>query len=701
MSDEFAAARANWPSNIRRRPRLTPLPANPYGNRGLSWLDFDARVLELAAEESLPLFERLFLCSIASSNLDEFFAVSVAGLRQKVAAGITQPFSDGRTPAETLAAIRKRVIELQWEQDDLYREGLRPALAAEGIRIIGVDGCDGREFRNLCKRFERDILPLLMPSGVGAAAPFPFVPSLALSLAAIVRDPVSGHPRFVRVNVPDTAPRFVAVGNKGAFVPLEEIIAHFLPRLFGGETVVAQTPFRVTRNADVALAADADDLLEEVELQLRRRRFGEVVRLEVASDVAPGPVEALQRSLGVPDECVYRTTAPIGLAALKELLLLDRPDLKRAPWKPVTQRAFQKRTPADLLARIRRRSLLVHHPYESFETSVQAFVQAARDPKCLALMGTVYRTDDPSPTLESLVTASDSGKQALALVELKARFDERRNVEWSRALEGSGVHVVYGVPELKVHAKLALLVRRERDGIRRYVHIGTGNYHASNASSYEDLSLFTADEAIGADVADVFNAVASLSPPTPFRKLLVSPWYLRDGLMLEFARIADAARAGEQAKIRIKVNSLGDPDICDALYAAASAGVQVEIVVRGICTLRPGIRGLSESITVRSVLGRFLEHSRFYSFRAGDHLSTWVGSADLMPRNLDRRVEVLAPVEDVRLRTQIERIFDELLADTASSWELDGNGKWQRVRGSGPRVSAQERLMARAVKKRG
>jgi polyphosphate kinase len=387
------------------------------------------------------------------------------------------------------------------------------------------------------------------------------------------------------------------------------------------------------------------------------------------------------------------------LAALGELAAVDRPELMRAPWKPVTQRAFQKRTPAELLDRIRRRDLLVHHPYDAFDTSVAAFVDAARDPRCAALKATVYRTDEPAPTLQSLVSASAEGKQTLALVELKARFEERRNIEWSRELERAGVHVVYGVPGLKLHAKLTLLVRREGSGIRRYVHVGTGNYHAANASSYEDLSLFTADEAIAADVAEVFNAVAGLSRPTPFRKVLASPWYLRDGLMHEIDRVAHAAAAGEPALIRIKVNSLADPEMCDALYEASRAGARVQAVVRGICVLRPGVPGLSETITVRSVLGRFLEHSRFFSFLAGAHRSTWLGSADLMPRNLDRRVEVLAPVEDSRLRADVERIFDLLLADTASAWELGPDGVWRRAGRGEERFSAQEALMARAAKK--
>ncbi|HSP73527.1 MAG TPA: polyphosphate kinase 1 [Gaiellaceae bacterium] len=681
-----------------------PRPAPPriderYGNRELSWLDFDTRVLELAADRGLPLLERVKLCGIVSSNLDEFFAVRVAGLERQVASEITRRSPDGRTPAETLTAVRGRARELQAAQDALYLDELRPALDAAGIRIVGVDACRPRELRAVEKRFQREVLPLLTPSAVGAASPFPYVPSLAVSVAALAYEPAADAVHFVRVNVPDVLPRFLAVGGSGALVPLEEVVAHFLPQLFGGAEILAQTPFRVTRDADFAVSSDADDLLEAIETELDRRRFGEIVRLELARAAAPELVDRLRESLGVGEDAVHPADALVGLAALRGLADLDRPELKTAPWLGVTQRGFQKRTPADLLARIRRRDLLGHHPYDAFTTTVQPFVAAARDPRCAALKATIYRTEYPSPTLESLVEAAEAGKQSLALVELKARFDERRNIEWSRTLERAGVQVVYGTPDLKVHAKLTLLVRQERDGIRRFVHVGTGNYHASNASTYEDLSLFTADEEIAADVAEVFAAVAGLGHPKPFRKLLVGPWFLREGILREIDRVARAAHGAEAARIRIKVNSLADPGIVDALYAASQAGARIEIVTRGICTLRPGVEGLSENVTVRSVLGRFLEHSRIYSFQAGESVSTWIGSADLLPRNLDRRVEVLAPVEDSRLRAELGWILDVLLTDTSASWELDGEGTWHRVAADGRPVSAQELLMKRAAKR--
>jgi polyphosphate kinase len=674
--------------------------ADRFLNRELSWLDFDRRVLELAADPGVPLLERVKLCGIASSNLDEFFAVRMAGTREQVESRVERPSPDGRTARQTLAEARRRVLALQADQDALWLDVLRPALAAEGIRIVSVAECTPRERRALTKRFDREIAPLLTPIAVGSAAPFPYVSSFALNIAAIVIDAATGERRFVRVNVPDGVPRFVGVGSRGTRVLVEDLVVHFLDDVLGG-TVEALTVFRVTRDADFALSDDADDLLEAVELQLAQRRFGAVVRLEVGHDAPPDVLDVLTRELQVAPDQVYRRRSPLGLDALLGLASVDRPELRDSSWRPVTRRPFITRSPNSLLTRIRRRDLLVHHPYDAFKTSVEAFVASARDPKVAMLKGTVYRTGDPSRTLSSLVKAAEEGKQAVCLVELTARFDERRNIEWSRALERAGVDVVFGVPHLKVHAKLTLLGRRERGAIRRYVHIGTGNYHAIHATSYEDLGLLTANEEIAADVADVFNAVTGLATPGAFRKLLVGPWFLRDGILHEIEGVARAARMGETARIRIKVNALGDPEIIDALYAASSAGATVEIMTRGICTLRPGVPGLSERITVRSVLGRFLEHSRIFSFQAGEQASTWIGSADLMPRNLDRRVEVLAPIEDSRLRADLGFVLKALLADTRFSWELDSDGVWHRTepaKGAKP-VSAQETLMARAAKR--
>jgi len=658
-------------------------------------------VLALAGDAELPLLERVRLCAIFSSNLDEFVAVRLAGIRRQIESRINRRFADGRTPSQTLRGARARIVELQSAQDTLWLEDLQPALAAEGILVGGVEECRPRELRALAKRFDREIQPLLTPIAVGVAAPFPYVTSLALNIGLLVRDMKTGEQRFIRVNVPDDLPRFVPVGERGVHVPLEEVIMHFLPALVGGVEILSDTTFRVTRDADLWLTPDADDLVEAVETQLDQRRFGDVVRVEVAGGASQELVDTIARELRIEADRVYATDAPLGLSALMELTAIDRPDLKDKPWLAATRRPFVNRSAADLLARIRRRDILVHHPYDSFDTSVEAFVAAARDSKVAALKGTVYRTGDLSATLTSLVETAEEGKQAVCLVELKARFDERRNIEWSRALERAGVDVVYGVPDLKVHAKLTLLVRRERNGVRRYVHIGTGNYHASHATSYEDLGLFTADEDIAADVAEVFNAVTGITRPAVFRKLLVGPWFLRDGILNEIDRVVRASRAGEVGRIRIKVNSLVDPEVIDALYAASSAGVTVEIIARGICMLRPGVSGLSERITVRSVLGRFLEHSRILSFQTNDRTTTWIGSADLMPRNLDRRVEVLVPVEDSRLRSDLAEVLDALLADTRFSWDLDAEGNWHRTepKGRAKPVSAQEVLMTRATKR--
>jgi polyphosphate kinase len=663
-------------------------------------LDFDRRVLAIAQDRDLPLLERVRLCAIFSSNLDEFMAVRLAGIRRQIEAGTRRRSPDGRTGVQTLKEARARIVELQAAQDALWLDDLQPALAAEGIAVGGVGDCSSRELRALTKRFRREIQPLLTPIAVGVAAPFPYIGSLVLNIGLLVRDRNTGEERFVRVNVPHDLPRFVEVGNRNVHILVEDTILHFLPEIVGDVEILSQSAFRVTRDAGPALDAGGDDLVEALETQLGRRRFGDVVRVEVGH-ASPKLVQTIAEALGVQADRVYASSAPLGLAALIELTAIDRPDLKDRPWLACTRRPFVKRTPAELLARIRRRDILVHHPYDSFDTSVEAFVGAARDPKVAALKGTVYRTGDPSATLTSLVETAKEGKQAVCLVELKARFDERRNIEWSKALERAGVHVVFGVPDLKIHAKLTLLARRERDGIRRYVHIGTGNYHASHATSYEDLGLFTADEDIAADVADVFNAVTGTSRPAVFRKLLVGPWFLREGLLKEIDSVVAAVRAGESGRIRIKVNSLVDPELIDALYAASSAGVRVEIVTRGICMLRPGVAGLSDRITVRSVLGRFLEHSRILSFQTDERTTTWIGSADLMPRNLDRRVEVLVPVEDSRLRSDLGEVLDALLADTRFAWQLAPDGGWHRVapsRGAAS-VSAQQVLMARATKR--
>jgi polyphosphate kinase len=685
--------------------RLAPRQARPrrrsaerqFLNRELSWLDFDRRVFGLAADRALPLLDRVRFCAIVSSNLDEFVAVRIAELHDQAATGTMRRAADGRTPAETLADARRAIMALQADQDELWLEDLRPALADAKIRICRPEDCRPRELRSLAKRFEREVRPLLTPLAVAAGSPLPHVSSLGLNVGVLVHE---DEPRFVCIGIPQEVPRFLEVGARGVRVSIEDALVHFLPSLVGG-AAHEHCVFRVTRDADLVVASDSDDLLEALETQLRRRRFGDVVRLEVEASITGRLRELLLGSLAIGPDRVYDTAAPLGLAGLAELASQGPDELRGKPWRPVTPNQFATGSGSALLAKIRRRDLLAHHPYDAYDTTVERFVAASEDAKVAALKATVYRTGNPSRTLASLVDAADAGKHAVCLVELMARFDERQNIEWSRALDRAGVHVVYGAPDLKIHAKLCLLVRRERGGLRGYVHIGSGNYHASNASAYEDLSLFTADEEIAADVVDVFNAVTGHTRPTVFRKLLVAPWFLRDGLLHEIDRVAQAAAAGDVARIRLKVNALVDPQIVEALYAASGDGATVEVITRGICVLRPGVPGLSDRISVRSVLGPFLEHSRIMSFQAGDRVSTWIGSADLMPRNLDRRVEVLAPVEDAALRARIAAVFDALLVHTRFAWELGADGAWSRVAPAPGEqaVSAQERLMEHALKR--
>jgi polyphosphate kinase len=667
-------------------------------NRELSWLDYDRRVLELAADPGVPLLERVKLCAGVSANLDEFFAVRVARLLRQARTASPAPSPDGRLPAETLADCRDRVLDLIDDQATLWLDQLQPALADARIRIARVDECRPRELATLTRRFSTEIAPILTPIAVGALSPFPYARSQALNMGLGVRDPDTAGTRFIRVAIPQGVSRLVSVGT-GAFVLLENAIAELAHTLLGDVDLDGVVVFRVTRDSDISISPDAEDVLEAVETQLMERRFADVVRLEVDAAAPAQLVHLLERELAVPEGHVYENEAPVGLRDLGELARLGRPDLREPRWRPVVRAPFARRRPAALLARIRQGDVLVHHPYDSLEASVGAFVAAARDPKVAVLKATIRRTDGASPTLASLIKAAEEEKQSVCVVELNARFDERRGVEWSRALERAGVEIVFGEPELEVHAKLALLVRRERDVARRYTHIGTGNFSGPNASDYEDLGLITADEEIAADVADLFNAVSARTKPAPFRKLLVGPWFLRDGIMHELEGVRAAARAGEPALVRIKVNSVVDVEVVDALYAAAAAGARIEIVTRGICTLRPGFGLSGERITVRSVLGRFLEHSRIFSFEAGQRSATWIGSADLTSRTFDRRVEVLAPVENARLRADIAFVFDALLADTRFSWRLERDGGWVRTTpqaGEQP-ISAQETLMQRAT----
>ena len=651
-------------------------------NRELSHLEFHARVLELATDESLPLLERVKFCAIFSSNLDEFFQVRVAGLLGQAEAGVMVRSADGLTPQQALARIRERVLELSALQSRLWKRDLRPALAAEAITVGGIEDLGEKELGQLEKRFHREIYPVLTPLAVGPGQPFPYISGLSLSLAIFAEDPETGEERFARVKIPEGLPRFFDLGGRGLYVPLEQIIAHFLPTLFPGVTIVERAVFRVTRDADFEVSDDADDLLEAVETQLRRRRFGDVVRVEVSSSASSEMVARLQSGLGADETQVYRVESPLDLSELLELAALDRPELKVEPWIPAIPSRLapaQIDSPA-IFDEIRRGDVVVHQPYGSFIASFEVFAQAAvRDPNVIAMKTAVYRTSDDSVLVGSLIQCAEEGKQSVCLVELKARFDELRNIEWSRALEQAGVHVAYGFPDLKIHAKMTLIVRREGDALRRYAHIGTGNYHAATARLYEDLGVFTADEEITADVADLFNYITGFGRPQKFRKLLVAPFTLRSGLVDEIRGVAAAAGEKKHARIRLKLNHLVDPKIVEELYAASRAGAKVDIIARSTCALRPGVEGLSENIHVRSVVGRFLEHSRIYSFEAGDRVATYIGSPDLMQRNLDHRIEVLMPVANGRVRQEVHAILDSALEDDTNAWALGADGEWTRV----------------------
>jgi polyphosphate kinase len=675
-------------------------------NRELSWLDFNARVLELAEDPSVPLLERVKFCSIFSSNLDEFFMVRVAGLLGQIAAGLSVRSTDGRLPQDVLSEIRTSVMELTARQARLWKRSLKPGLAENGIVVGRVDDLRPKELAELGERFEQQVFPVLTPLAVGPGQPFPYISGLSLSLGVFVRDPESGEERFARVKVPELLPRFIEQESSGVFLALEHVIAHFLGTLFPKMEIVECAAFRVTRDADFAVSDEADDLLEAVELELRRRRFGDAVRVEVSDAMSEAMRERLLTGLGADPQQLYAVPGLLDLEDIMQLARLDRPDLKDDQWLPVTQpRVADLASPAEFFEEIRRSDVLVHHPYESFTTSFEAFVRgAAADSGVVGLKTTVYRTSDETPLVPALIEAAEDGKQSVCLVELKARFDEHRNIEWSRALERSGVHVVYGFTHLKIHAKATLVVRREGDVLRRYAHIGTGNYHAINARTYEDFGLFTADPEIAADVADLFNYLTGFGRPQQFRKLLVAPWGLRSRLIDEVRAVSEAAAAGKRARIRIKTNSLTDEAIIEELYDASQSGAEIDLIVRNICSLRPRVEGLSENIRVRSILGRFLEHSRLFIFEAGKETTYLLGSADLMPRNLDHRVEVITPVQDTRAQQRLSSVFDALLADNAQAWELGGDGTWQRISpGKSERQKpAQDALMrsARARQRR-
>ncbi len=678
-----------------------------YFNRELSVLDFQARVLALAENPDVPLLERAKFVAIVSGNLDEFFQVRVAGLKEQVVSGVAATSPDGMTPDAQLDAIRRKVVPLMERRDHIFMKSLLPELEESGIRLADYSQLAGDDRKELDEIFESQIYPVLTPLAVDPAHPFPYISNLSLNLAVLTADPVDGDIQFARVKVPPILPRFIVLADGERFVPLEQVIAHHVDRLFPGREVVAHHAFRVTRNADLAIEEDeAEDLLDAMETVLQmRQRFSRAVQLEIHPDMSPEALDLLMRELKLDEDELYVSEAPLDLAGLWALHGLNRPDLKDPPWTPTTQARLAQAGPEapDFFEVLRKGDVLVHMPYESFATSAGAFLaQAAADPHVLAIKQTLYRTsmpDDPAKggeesVVRSLIAAAQSGKQVVCLVELKARFDEQANIRWARLLEEAGVHVVYGVMGLKTHSKVSLVVRKEGTELRRYSNVGTGNYNPKTARIYEDLALFTCDPDIGADLSELFNVLTGGGVRTDYRKLLVAPTTLRLGLL---QLIDQQAALGHDGRLVFKINHLLDTAMIDALYKASGAGVQIDLIVRGICALQPGVPGVSENIRVRSLVGRYLEHSRIYRFgEPGRDASYYLGSADLMPRNLSGRVEALAPVEDPALQQRIERVLEVNLEDDVLAWRLDSDGTWHKVDQYGGR-NAHERFQELAL----
>jgi polyphosphate kinase len=682
----------------RREPALDD--GSLYLNRELSWVDFNDRVLQLAGDPDTPLLERLKFCAIYANNLDEFFMVRVAGLVDHAASGSTP--SDGRQPEEVLHQIADRVRHLEAEIETIIHDSLFPALVEHDIRILRIDECTPAERERLRLLFEQEIFPVLTPLAVGPGRPFPYISNLSLSLGVNVVDAASGESRFARVKVPEVLPRFVALQRGSRYVPLEDVIADNLGALFPGMHFTEHATFRVTRDADFDISEGAEDLLEAVEQEVSRRRFGDVVRLEVESTMSDEMRDTIVDALRVHPDHVYRARKPLDLADLFPIASIDRPDLHFGPWTPQTQPRLDAgdNRVVDMFAEIRRGDILVHHPYDAFGTSVERFIeQAVDDPDVLAIKHTIYRTSGDSPIVPALVRAAEQGKQAVAMVEVTARFDEEKNIRWARSLERAGVHVVYGQQGLKTHCKLAMVVRREDGVARRYVHIGTGNYHPATARLYTDLGIFTCREDITADVSDLFNHLTGFGRPKRYRKLWVAPVEMRSRLIDEIWRCTTEHHPDHPARMILKTNALVDRGVIAELYRASQAGVQIDLIVRGICCMRPGVPGLSENIRVRSILGRFLEHARIYSFRTVRGEATYIGSADLMPRNLDNRIEVITPIEDPALCGEVDAALSLMLADTAGAWTLDADGRWNRQRPEegASALSSQAALMERAV----
>ena len=670
------------------------LPADRFLDREISWLQFNERVLQLAADESVPLLERARFLAIFTSNLDEFFMVRVAGLKRRIATGLAVRSASGLEPREVLEQISLVAQELQAMQSALYRDRVLPALEEEGISIVRWDELSDAERERLTWMFTDQVFPVLTPLAVDPAHPFPYISGLSLNLAVTLTNPKTGKEHFARVKVPPLLPRLLHIDPPGGesaladhvhtrFVPLEEVIAAHLDMLFPGMEVREHFTFRVTRNEDLEVEEDdAENLLAALEKELTRRRFGPPVRLEVVDDIDGHVLDMLVRELGVHQNDVYRLPKPLDLRGLNLVADLERSDLKYEPFRPRTHPDLAPAETAkasDILPIVRDRDVLLQHPYDSFSTSVQAFIeQAATDPRVLAIKQTLYRTSGDSPIVDALIDAAEAGKQVMAVVEIKARFDEQNNISWARKLEHSGVHVVYGIVGLKTHCKLSLVVRQEPDGLVRYCHVGTGNYNPKTARLYEDFGLLTSDPQVGEDLTRLFNQLSGFAPRSKFKRLLVAPRSIRSGLIERIEGEIAHAEAGRGGLVQIKVNSIVDEDIIDALYRASRAGVRVDIWVRGICAVRPGVEGLSETIRVHSILGRFLEHSRVFLFGGGGEPEVYIGSADMMHRNLDRRVEALVRITDPQHVEDLRSLLAQGMSQDFSHWELSGDGRWTR-----------------------
>ena len=664
------------------------LPANRFIDRELSWLAFNQRVLEMAEDPNVPVLERANFLAIFASNLDEFFMVRVAGLKRRIMTGLAVPTNVGRAPTDVLADIVRSAYELQVRHAQCWNDAVRPALADAGVRIVSWHSLDDADRSILTEYYQQHIYPVLMPLAVDPAHPFPYISGRALNLSIRVRNPKTNKIEFARLKVPQMIPRYVRVDQRESvdsvrFIALEELIQNQLDGLFPGMQVVDDHVFRVTRNEDVEIEEDeTENLIQALEKELLRRRFGPPIRLEISDDMDEATLNLLVSEFDIDRKHVFVLPAPLDLSGLFALTSLARPDLKFRPHIPVTHPLFRPNSPGDqpdVFGAIARREVLVHHPYESFSTSVQAFVeQAATDPNVLAIKQTLYRTSGDSPIVAALIKAAEAGKQVLALVEIKARFDEEANITWARKLEQAGVHVVYGLVGLKTHCKLVHVIREEHGKLAHYCHIGTGNYNPKTSRIYEDFGLFTSSPDVGRDVTKLFNVLSGYAIETSYDRLLVAPEGLRSGLLERIEREAVNARAGKASGIKIKANSMVDEQIIDALYRASQAGVAVDVWIRGICSIRAGVPGLSENIRVRSVLGRYLEHSRIYAFHNSGDEEVFIGSADLMHRNLDRRIEVLARLEDPEHLARIERFFEMGFSDNVKSWHLTADGTWQR-----------------------